>query len=79
MTIGESFSGSPDPGNLKDQLATLGYAYYRNSHAANMQSLFASLEKEQWLPIPLQHQLSSGDHFRFKIEGPKFTRSPRGR
>lgn len=60
MTLGDSFSDSSDPGNLKDQLATLGYTYYRSSHKANMQSLFSALEKERWLPSTQQQVQSPG-------------------
>ena len=52
MTIGESFSGSADPGNLKDYLASVGYSYYCSSHAALLENLYASLDREAWQPAP---------------------------
>lgn len=53
VVVGESFCGSSDPGNLRDQLGTLGYAHYRSMHASSLQGLYSSLERERWLP--LQH------------------------
>lgn len=51
VTVGESFSNSTDPGGLKDQLATIGYSFYRNTHTALLQGLFTALEREKWLPV----------------------------
>ena len=53
VLAGEAFSGCPDPGNLRDELATLGYKHHRSVHAANMESLCGVLDKERWRPAQL--------------------------
>ena len=51
VLAGEAFSGCP--GNLRDELATLGYKQHRSEHAANMESLCGVLDKERWRPAQL--------------------------
>lgn len=57
VAIGESFSNCADPGNLADQLANVGYSYFRSSHPAVLQELYTSQSSETWLPLC---QLPSG-------------------
>ena len=49
VVLGAVFAGANACGQLEDYMITVGFSYFRQNHAANLQSLCSLLERESWI------------------------------